>query len=92
MGVPRLPHAPNESTAKRHRTGAFDGDNGLNGGYEDGYSRCPCFWGRSAGSLVQRFVSDHSFARGFRVLDLGSGEGKNAFAFASLDFHGTELT
>ena len=83
MGVPRLPHAPNESTAKRHRTGAFDGDNGLNGGYEDGYSRCPCFWGRSAGSLVQRFVSDHSFARGFRVLDLGSGEGKNAFAFAS---------
>jgi SAM-dependent methyltransferase len=62
---------------------ANDGENGLNGGYEDGYSRCPCFWGRSAGSLVQRFVSDYSFARGFRVLDLGSGEGKNAFAFAS---------
>jgi 2-polyprenyl-3-methyl-5-hydroxy-6-metoxy-1,4-benzoquinol methylase len=62
---------------------ANDGENGLNGGYEDGYSRCPCFWGRSAGSLVQRFLSDYSFARGLRVLDLGSGEGKNAFAFAS---------
>jgi tellurite methyltransferase len=55
----------------------------LNGGYEDGYSRCSCFWGRSAGSLVQRFVSDHSLATGLRVLDLGSGEGKNAFAFSS---------
>jgi tellurite methyltransferase len=55
----------------------------LNGGYDDGYSRCSCFWGRSAGSLVQRFLSDHFSARGLRVLDLGSGEGKNAFAFAS---------
>jgi tellurite methyltransferase len=55
----------------------------LNGGYEDGYSSCSCFWGRSAGSLVQRFLSDHSLATGLRVLDLGSGEGKNAFAFSS---------
>jgi 2-polyprenyl-3-methyl-5-hydroxy-6-metoxy-1,4-benzoquinol methylase len=72
-----------QGKGKRYRTTAFDGENGLNGGYDDGYSRCPCFWGKSAGSLVQRFVSDQSFARGVRVLDLGSGEGKNAFAFAN---------
>jgi tellurite methyltransferase len=74
-----LPHFPAADFALL----ANDGENGLNGGYEDGYSRCPCFWGRSAGSLVQRFVSDYSFARGFRVLDLGSGEGKNTSAFAT---------
>jgi tellurite methyltransferase len=52
------------------------------GGYDDGYSRCPCFWGKSAGSLVKRYLSANTISRGLRVLDLGSGEGKNAFAFA----------
>jgi tellurite methyltransferase len=54
----------------------------VNGGYEDGYSRCQCFWGRSAGSLVQRFISDTPSIKGRRALDLGCGEGKNAYALA----------
>jgi 2-polyprenyl-3-methyl-5-hydroxy-6-metoxy-1,4-benzoquinol methylase len=53
----------------------------LNGGYDDGYSRCPCFWGRSPGSLVQRFIANVA-CKGLRVLDLGCGEGKNAYALA----------
>src|SRR5215471_11493163 len=52
-----------------------------NGGYDDGYSRCACFWGISPGSLVQRFISNVP-CKGLRVLDLGCGEGKNARAFA----------
>jgi 2-polyprenyl-3-methyl-5-hydroxy-6-metoxy-1,4-benzoquinol methylase len=51
------------------------------GGYDDGYSRCACFWGRSPGWLVKRFVS-HVPCKGLRVLDLGCGEGKNAYALA----------
>src|SRR5438105_6681125 len=54
---------------------------GLNGGYDDGYSRCACFWGRSPGSLVQRFITNVP-CEGLRVLDLGCGEGKNAYALA----------
>jgi 2-polyprenyl-3-methyl-5-hydroxy-6-metoxy-1,4-benzoquinol methylase len=54
---------------------------GQNGGYDEGYSRCACFWGRSAGSLVQRLISNVP-CKGLRVLDLGCGEGKNAYAFA----------
>jgi len=53
----------------------------LNGGYDDGYSRCPCFWGRSPGSLVQRFIANVP-CKGLRVLDLGCGEGKNSYALA----------
>jgi 2-polyprenyl-3-methyl-5-hydroxy-6-metoxy-1,4-benzoquinol methylase len=53
----------------------------LNGGYDDGYSRCACFWGRSPGSLVQRFIANVP-CKGLRVLDLGCGEGKNAYALA----------
>jgi tellurite methyltransferase len=53
----------------------------LNGGYDEGYSRCSCFWGRSPGSLVQRFISNVP-CKGLRVLDLGCGEGKNAHALA----------
>jgi tellurite methyltransferase len=53
----------------------------LNGGYDDGYSRCACFWGRSPGSLIQRFISSVPCQR-LRALDLGCGEGKNANALA----------
>ena len=49
----------------------------LNGGYDDGYSRCARFWGRSPGSLVQRFIANVA-CKGLRILDLGCGEGKNA--------------
>src|SRR5260221_14544035 len=52
-----------------------------NGGYDDGYSRCACFWGRSPGSLVQRFIAKVP-CKGLCVLDLGCGEGKNAYALA----------
>ena len=51
------------------------------GGYDDGYEACPCFWGTSPGSLVRKFLEANTVA-GLRVLDLGCGEGKNAFAFA----------
>jgi tellurite methyltransferase len=54
----------------------------MNGGYDSGYSACPCFWGRSPGSLVrllEEYVADF---RGLSVLDAGCGEGKNA-AFLS---------
>jgi 2-polyprenyl-3-methyl-5-hydroxy-6-metoxy-1,4-benzoquinol methylase len=53
----------------------------LSGGYDDGYSQCACFWGRSPGSLVQSFIRTNS-CKGLRVLDLGCGEGKNANALA----------
>lgn len=52
------------------------------GGYDDGYAASPCFWGREPGSLVRTFLNGRS-ASGLRVLDLGCGEGKNAFAFAN---------
>lgn len=51
------------------------------GGYEAGYRASKCFWGTSAGSLVDSFLAANS-AEGLRVLDLGCGEGKNANAFA----------
>jgi tellurite methyltransferase len=54
----------------------------VNGGYDEGYAGCPCFWGKSAGSLVRNFISDTPSVRGLRILDLGCGEGKNAYAFA----------
>jgi len=53
----------------------------LSGGYDDGYSQCACFWGRSPGSLVQSFIRTTP-CKGLRVLDLGCGEGKNANALA----------
>src|SRR4051812_34384630 len=53
------------------------------GGYDDGYSGCPCFWGRSPGSLVRDFLKSNPSLEGRNVLDLGCGEGKNAYALAS---------
>jgi tellurite methyltransferase len=60
----------------------------FNGGYDDGYSQCVCFWGTTPGSLVQRFISSVP-CKGLRVLDLGCGEGKNANALAHA---GSEVT
>lgn len=53
-----------------------------NGGYDDGYSAVPCFWGKDPGSLVKLFLEEHS-VKGNVILDLGCGEGKNANAFAA---------
>lgn len=55
----------------------------LNGGYDDGYRACHCFWGTKLGSLVERFLEDNSI-EGKRVLDAGCGEGKNAAALSKL--------
>jgi tellurite methyltransferase len=55
----------------------------MNGGYDDGYRECPCFWGKEPGSLV-RMLSDHvGTVRGLAVLDVGCGEGKNAAFLAA---------
>jgi SAM-dependent methyltransferase len=53
------------------------------GGYDDGYSRCACFWGKSPGSLVRQFLESNPSLFERTVLDLGCGEGKNAYAFAT---------
>jgi 2-polyprenyl-3-methyl-5-hydroxy-6-metoxy-1,4-benzoquinol methylase len=51
------------------------------GGYDDGYTALPCFWGKAPGSLVRTFLNARD-VRGFHVLDIGAGEGRNAAAFA----------
>ncbi|NPV24099.1 class I SAM-dependent methyltransferase [Bradyrhizobium aeschynomenes] len=52
------------------------------GGYENGYKSCPCFWGDAPGALIKAFLKERSSCEGLSVLDLGCGEGKNAVAFA----------
>lgn len=54
-----------------------------NGGYDDGYRACPCFWGKKPGSLVVKFLKDNSI-EGKRVFDAGCGEGKNAAVLSKL--------
>lgn len=49
----------------------------MDGGYDDGYRRCPCFWGQEPGSLV-KVVGERVDLEGREVLDVGCGEGKNA--------------
>lgn len=46
--------------------------------YDAGYARCECFWGREPGSLVGELVRRVGSVVGWRVLDVGCGEGKNA--------------
>jgi tellurite methyltransferase len=53
----------------------------MTGGYDNGYSTCPCFWGRKPGSLVRAFANLVPVA-GKTILDLGCGEGKNAVFLA----------
>lgn len=56
----------------------------MDGGYDSGYTACPCFWGREAGSLVKKLVERLGSVRDLEVLDLGCGEGKNAAFLARL--------
>lgn len=49
----------------------------MTGGYDDGYGRCGCFCGTTPGSYVQRLAQITPLA-GAKVLDAGTGEGKNA--------------
>jgi len=48
---------------------AKDGFSG-EGGYDDGYAACPCFWGLSPGSLVSAFLDRNASLAGRTVLDL----------------------
>lgn len=54
----------------------------MDGGYDDGYKTCPCFWGREPGSLVQRLMKYLPTVTGLSVLDVGCGEGKNSVFLA----------
>lgn len=50
----------------------------MDGGYDEGYRACSCFWGDSPGRLLKLLASHvHSFS-GHMALDVGCGEGKNA--------------
>ncbi len=55
----------------------------MNGGYDDGYKDCPCFWGTEPGSLVRVLRHHLGSINGFAVLDAGCGEGKNAVFLAA---------
>src|SRR5579863_143774 len=55
----------------------------IDGGYDSGYSACPCFWGSEPGSLVSKLADLIPVFKGLRVLDAGCGEGKNALFLAS---------
>jgi tellurite methyltransferase len=57
-------------------------DSPSGGGYDCGYASCPCFWGKLPGTLIREYLTANSSLNGCHVLDLGCGEGKNAFAFA----------
>ena len=63
-------------------TSTISGD----GGYEDGYRACPCFWGDMPGSLVARLVQEVRPSVRGRALDLGAGEGKNASYLAGAGY------
>jgi SAM-dependent methyltransferase len=54
----------------------------IDGGYDSGYSVCPCFWGSEPGSLVARLPEIIPSFKGLQVLDAGCGEGKNALFLA----------
>ncbi len=64
------------------------------GGYDSGYNACPCFWGREPSSLVTRLVRQVGSVAGWRVLDAGCGEGKNAAYLAALgaDVHAIDIS
>lgn len=50
----------------------------MNGGYDDGYKACPCFWGREPGSYVKLLTKYVPSMLNLKALDAGCGEGKNA--------------
>jgi tellurite methyltransferase len=54
-----------------------------NGGYDEGYAACSCFWGHEPGSLIKRLLESSADVGGMSILDAGCGEGKNAHAFAA---------
>src|SRR5690606_18540676 len=67
------------------------GDLGMVGGYDDGYIACPCFWGTEPGSLGRELTRRVPSIAGWRVLDVGCGEGKNAAFLAERGAHVTAI-
>ena len=59
----------------------------MDGGYDDGYKQCPCFWGRKPGSLVEKLLTFVPSVEGFSILDAGCGEGKNSAYLGQLGAH-----
>jgi len=55
----------------------------MNGGYDDGYRECACFWGTEPGSYVRLLHGKIQRISGLRILDVGCGEGKNAVFLAA---------
>lgn len=53
------------------------------GGYDDGYRQCPCFWGIQPASMLLELSRLIGSFEGRAVLDVGCGEGKNAGFCAS---------
>lgn len=70
---------------KRNEMDLVTGDDEVvrDGGYDDGYRSVTNFWGPDPGSLV-RLLTEAVSPEGRSVLDLGAGEGKNAYCLASL--------
>jgi tellurite methyltransferase len=53
------------------------------GGYDEGYRSCACFWGREPSRLVINLRDRLGTYGGLRALDAGCGEGKNAAYMAA---------
>jgi|SRR5579884_1696396 len=55
----------------------------MNGGYDDGYRECACFWGTEPASYVRLLHGKIPTFSGMNILDIGCGEGKNAVFLAT---------
>jgi tellurite methyltransferase len=55
----------------------------MNGGYDEGYRECACFWGTEPASYVRLLHGKIPRISGLRILDVGCGEGKNAVYLAA---------
>jgi len=56
------------------------------GGYNEGYSICECFWGREPASYIQKAVNLIGQTTMKLALDIGCGDGKNAAYLADQGF------
>lgn len=62
-----------------------------NGGYDDGYSSCSCFWGIEPADLVIKASNLFDSKNKKNALDLGCGEGKNSFYLFKSGFNVTAV-